>query len=42
MFAILLIGGTGVILKVSSGDKSLATNSISARATGLKFDLNTY
>ena len=42
MFAILLIGGAGVIFKVSSGEESLATNPIPVKAAESKFDLNTY
>ncbi len=42
MFAILLVGGVGVILKASSGEESLANNPISVKATESKFDLNTY
>ncbi len=43
MFAILLVGGAGVILKFSSGDESLANNNtIPAKAVDSKFDLNSY
>ena len=42
MFAVLLIGGAGGILKASSGEESLANNSIPVKATESKFDLNTY
>ena len=42
MFAVLLIGGAGVIFQASSGDDSLANNPIPVKATGSKFDLNTY
>ena len=42
MFAVLLIGGAGVILQVSSGDDSLANNPIPVKASKSKFDLNTY
>ena len=42
MFAVLLVGGAGVILKASSRDDSLANNSIPVKATESKFDLNTY
>ena len=42
MFAILLIGGAGVISQASSGEESLANNPISFKATESKFDLNTY
>ena len=42
MFAVLLIGGAGVILKASSGEESLAINPVPVKATDSKFDLNTY
>ena len=42
MFAVLLIGGIGVIFHASSGDDSLANNPIQVKATESKFDLNTY
>ena len=42
MFAVLLIGVAGVIFQASSGDDSLANNSILVKATESKFDLNTY
>ena len=42
MFAVLLIGGAGVILKASSGEESLANNPVPVKATESKFDLNTY
>ena len=42
MFAFLLIGGAGVILKASSGEESLANNPVPVKATESKFDLNTY
>ena len=42
MFAVLLIGGAGVIFQASSGDDSLANNPISVKANESKFDLNTY
>ena len=44
MFAVLLIGGAGVIFQASSGDDSLPNNPIpvKAKATESKFDLNTY
>ena len=42
MFAVLLIGGAGVIFKASSGDDSLVNNSIPVKATESKFDLNSY
>ena len=41
MFAVLLIGGAGVIFQASSGD-SLRNNPIPVKATESKFDLNTY
>ena len=42
MFAVLLIGGAGVIFQASSRDDSLAKNPIPVKATESKFDLNTY
>ena len=42
MFAVLLIGGVGVIFKASSGVDSLANNTIPVKPTESKFDLNTY
>ena len=42
MFAVLLIGGAGVIFQASSGDVSLKNNPIPIKATQSKFDLNTY
>ena len=42
MFAVLLIGGTGVIFQASSGEESLADNPIPVKVTESKFDLNTY
>ena len=42
MFAVLLVGGTGVIFKASSGEESLANNPIPVKSTESKFDLNTY
>ena len=42
MFAVLLIGGAGVIIQASSGDDSQADNRIPVKATESKFDLNTY
>ena len=42
MFAVLLIGGAGVILKASSGEESLTNNPVPVKATESKFDLNTY
>ena len=42
MFAVLLVGGIGVIIKASSGEKSLVNNPIPVKSTESKFDLNTY
>ena len=42
MFAVLLVGGAGVIIKASSSEESLANNPIPVKATESKFDLNTY
>ena len=42
MFAVLLIGGTGVIFNASSGEYFLAINPIPVKANESKFDLNTY
>tara|TARA_Y100001968_G_scaffold621_1_gene483 strand:+ start:294 stop:422 length:129 start_codon:yes stop_codon:yes gene_type:complete len=42
MFAVLLIGGAGVIFQASSGGESLTNNPIPVKATESKFDLNTY
>ncbi len=42
MFAVLLIGGIGVVFQASSGEESFANNSIPVKATESKFDLNTY
>ena len=42
MFAVLLVGGAGVILKSSSGEESLTNNPIPIKAIDSKFDLNTY
>ena len=42
MFAVLLISGTGVILRASSVEDSLVNNSIPIKATESKFDLDTY
>ncbi len=42
MFAVLLVGGAGVILKASSRDDSSVNNPIPVKATESKFDLNTY
>ena len=35
MFAVLLIGGAGVIFQASSGDDSLASNPIPVKETGI-------
>ena len=42
MFAVLLIGGAGVIFQASSGEEFLANNPIPVKATESKFDLKTY
>jgi len=42
MFAVLLIGGAGVILKASSGEESLENNPVPVKGAESKFDLNTY
>ena len=42
MFAVLLIGGAGVIFQASLGEESLADNPIPVKVTESKFDLNTY
>ncbi len=42
MFAVLLIGGAGVIFQASSGDDSVANNQIPVKSTESKFDLDTY
>ena len=42
IFAVLLIGGAGVIFQASSGEESLANNPIPVKATKSKFDLNIY
>ena len=42
MFAIVLIGGAGVVLQASEGAESLANNPKPVKATESKFDLNTY
>tara|TARA_B100000965_G_scaffold239650_1_gene200977 strand:+ start:321 stop:473 length:153 start_codon:yes stop_codon:yes gene_type:complete len=42
MFAVLLIGGAGVIFQASSREKSLANKSIPVKASESEFDLNTY
>ena len=42
MFAVLLVGGTGVILKASLRVESLVNNPIPVKANKPKLDLNTY
>ena len=42
MFAVLLIGFTGVVFQASSGKESLANNPIQVKSADSKFDLNTY
>ena len=42
MFAVLFIGGAGVIFQASSGKESLANKPIPVKASESKFDLNTY
>ena len=42
MFAIVLVGGVGVIFKASSGADSLANKPIPVQIPESKFDLNTY
>tara|TARA_Y100001968_G_scaffold300454_1_gene311880 strand:- start:401 stop:553 length:153 start_codon:yes stop_codon:yes gene_type:complete len=42
MFAIVLVGGVGIIFKASSGDESSARKPIPVKAHESKFDLNTY
>ena len=42
MFAVLLVSGTGIIFKASSGDKTLVNNPITVKPTESEFDLNTY
>ena len=42
MFAIVLVGGVGVIFKASSGEKSPSTKAITVKGSELNFDLNTY
>ena len=42
MFAVVLIGGAGLIFQVSSGEEYLANNPIPVKVTESKFDLNTY
>ena len=42
MFAVLLIGGAGVIFQASLGEESVVNNPIPVKAKESKFDLNTY
>ena len=42
MFAILLVGGVGVIFNASLGEESIANNPIPVKVPESKFDLNTY
>tara|TARA_B100000965_G_scaffold252810_1_gene212742 strand:- start:36 stop:188 length:153 start_codon:yes stop_codon:yes gene_type:complete len=42
MFAVLLVGGAGVIFQASAGKESLSNNPIPVKSTESKFDLNTY
>jgi hypothetical protein len=42
MFAVLLIGGAGVIFLASSGEEFLADNPIPVKVTESKFDLSNY
>tara|TARA_Y100001968_G_scaffold268544_1_gene258939 strand:+ start:207 stop:359 length:153 start_codon:yes stop_codon:yes gene_type:complete len=42
MFAVLLIGGAGVIFQASVGEESLVNNTIPVEVTGSKFNLNNY
>ena len=42
MFAVLLIGGAGVVFQASSGDNSFTNNKITVKGNESKFDLNTY
>ena len=42
MYAVLLVGGAGVILKASSGEEFQVNNLIPFRAIDSKIDLNTY
>ena len=42
MFAALLIGVAGVIVKASSEEDTLSNNPVPVQATESKFDLNTY
>ena len=41
-FAVILMGGVGVIFQASSEEDSLANNPIPVKATKSRFDLNTY
>ena len=42
MFAVLLIGGAGVIFQAASREDSLVKKHIPVKETESKFDLNTY
>ena len=42
MFAIVLIGGAGVIFKASSGEVLIAKKPFPVKVSESKFDLNTY
>ena len=42
MFAVVIVGGAGVIFKASSGEDSLENKPIPVQAPVSKFDLNTY
>ena len=42
MFAVLLIGGAGVIFQASTGEESLENNPTPVKVTESIFDLNTY
>ena len=42
MFAVLLIGGAGVVFQASSDDDSVANDPIPVKAPESKFNLNTY
>ena len=42
LFAVVLVGGAGVIFKASSSEESLANKQIPVQVPESKFDLNTY
>ena len=42
MFAVVLFGGLGVVLKASSGEESLSNNPTLIKVSESEFDLNTY